>query len=68
MENWYEVMYNTRLDKLVLRKPKLRKLRGKIIRKIRRHKLISLIIFVTMIFSIINITMIINFFEILQKI
>ena len=65
MENWYEVMYNTKLDKLVLRKPKLR---GKIIRKIRRHKLISLIIFVTMIFSIINITMIINFFEILQKI
>ena len=64
MENWYEVMYNTRLDKLVLRKPKLR---GKIIRKIRKHKLISLIIFITMLFSIINITMIINFFGILQK-
>ena len=64
MENWYEVMYNTRLDKLVLRKSRLR---GKIIRKVRKHKLISLIIFVTIIFSIINITMIINFFGILQK-
>ena len=64
MENWYEVMYNTRLDKLVLRKPRLR---GKIIRKVRKHKSISLIIFVTIIFSIINITMIINFFGILQK-
>lgn len=65
MENWYEVMYNTKLDKLVLRKSKLR---GKIIRKVRKHKLISLIIFITILFSIINITMIINFFEILQKI
>lgn len=65
MENWYEVMYNTRLDKLVLRKPKLR---GKIIRKVRKHKLISLIIFITMLFSILNIAMIINFFEILQNI
>lgn len=65
MENWYEVMYNTRLDKLVLRKPKLR---GKIIRKIRKHKLISLIIFITIIFSILNMALIINFFEILQKV
>lgn len=64
MENWYEVMYNTRLEKLVLRKPRLR---GKIIRKVRKHKLISLIIFITMLFSILNIAMIINFFGILQK-
>lgn len=65
MENWYEVMYNTRLEKLVLRKPKLR---GRILRKIRKHKLISLVILITMILSILNITMIINFFEILQKV
>ena len=65
MENWYEVMYNTRLDKLVLRKPRLI---GKIIRKVRKHKLISLIIFITMLFSILNIAMIINFFGILQKV
>lgn len=65
MENWYEVMYNTRLDKLVLRKSRLR---GKIIRKVRKHKLISLIIFITMLFSILNIAMIINFFGILQNI
>ena len=64
MENWYEVMYNTKLDKLVLRKPRLR---GKIIRKVRKHKLISLIISITMLFSILNIAMIINFFGILQK-
>ncbi len=65
MENWYEVMYNTRLDKLVLRKPRIR---GKIVRKIRKHKLISLIIFITILFSILNITLIINFFKILQNI
>ena len=65
MENWYEVMYNTRLDKLVLRKPRIR---GKIVRKIRKHKLISLIIFITILFSILNMALIINFFEILQKV
>ena len=65
MENWYEVMYNTRLDKLVLRKSRIR---GKIVRKIRKHKLISLIIFITILFSILNITLIINFFKILQNI
>lgn len=64
-EKWYEVMYNTRLDKLVLRKPSLR---GKLVRKIRKHKFITTVVLAFITFSILNITMIASFMEILQKI
>ena len=64
-DKWYELMYNTKLDRLVLRKPKLF---GKIKRTIKRHKFISTIIVTALIFSILNVTMIFSFFNILQKI
>ncbi len=64
-EKWYEVMYNTRLDKLVLKKPRLR---GKIIRKIKKHKFITTILLAFLTFSILNITMIASFLRILQNI
>ena len=64
-EKWYEVMYNTRLDKLVLKKPRVR---GKIIRKIKKHKFITTILLAFLTFSILNITMIASFLRILQNI
>ena len=64
-EKWYEVVYNTRLDKLVLKKPKLR---GKIIRKIRKHKFFTTIVITAILFSVLNVTMIYSFFKILQNI
>ena len=35
-EKWYEVIYDTKLDKLMLKKSKIR---GKIFRKIRKNKI-----------------------------
>ena len=64
-EKLYEVMYNTRLDKLVLRKPSLR---GKLIRKMRKHKFITTVIFTAILFSVLNVTMIVSFLKILQNI
>lgn len=64
-DRWYELMYNTKLDKLVLRKTSFFR---KIKRRIKEHKFISTIIVTVLIFSILNITMIFSFFNILQKI
>ena len=64
-EKWYEVVYNTRLDKLELKKPKLR---GRLIRKIRKHKFFTTIVITAILFSVLNVTMIYSFFKILQNI
>ena len=64
-EKWYEVMYNTRLDKLVLRKPSLR---GRLLRKIRKHRVITPVFLAFITFSVLNITMIASFMKILQNI
>lgn len=64
-EKWYEVMYNTRLDKLVLRKKSnIRNL----IRKMRKHKFIITIVLTFIMFSMLNITLILNFMKVLQNI
>ncbi len=64
-EKWYEVVYNTRLDKLELKKPKLR---GRLIRKIRKHKFFTTIVITAILFSVLNVTMIYSFLKILQNI
>ena len=64
-EKWYEVVYNTKLDKLELKKPKLRR---KLIRKIRKHKFLTTVIFTAILFSVLNVTMIYEFLKILQNI
>lgn len=64
-EKWYEVMYNTRLDKLVLKKPRLRR---KIIRRIKKHKFITTVFWAFITFSMLNIAMIVSFMKILQNI
>ena len=63
-DKFFEVRYNTKLDKLVLKKE-----RGisKIKRFIKMHKLISTISISFIVFSSINIIMIYSFFKILQN-
>lgn len=64
-EKCYEVMYNTRLDKLVLRKTSsIRNL----FRKMRKHKFIITIVLTFIMFSMLNITLILNFMKVLQNI
>lgn len=64
-EKWYEVFYNTKLDKLVLKKAKIG---GKIIRSIKKHKFLTTTFLAFITFSILNLTMIISFLKILQNI
>lgn len=61
----YEVMYDTKLDRLVLKK--LRWTR-KIVRAIKAHKLITTASIAFMMFSILNMVMIYSFMKILQNI
>lgn len=64
-EKFYEVMYNTRLDKLFIRKERWI---SKIKRFIRTHKFITTTSIAFTVFSIANIIMINSFFNILQNI
>lgn len=64
-ENWYEVRYNTKLDKLVLKKPRFK---SKVWIFMRKHKLITTAGISFIAFSILNITMIYSFMKILQEI
>lgn len=64
-EKFYEVMYNTRLDKLVIRKERLI---SKIKRYIRTNKLLVTASVAFILFSTANIVMISSFMKILQNI
>lgn len=64
-EKWYEVMYNTKLDRLVIRKERYI---SKIKRFIRTHKFITTVSIAFVIFSTANIIMIYSFMKVLQNI
>ncbi len=64
-EKWYEVKYNTKLDRLVIRKQSLI---SKFFRKMKTHKFITTTIIAFFSFSILNVIMIYSFLEILQNI
>lgn len=64
-EKFYEVMYNTKLDKLVIRKERLI---SKIKRFIRTHKFITTVSLTFAVFSTVNVIMIYNFMKILQNV
>lgn len=64
-EKFYEVMYNTKLDKLFIRKERWI---SKIKRFIRTHKFITTVSIAFTVFSIANIIMINSFIKILQNI
>ena len=64
-EKFFEVMYNTKLDKLVIKKE--RRI-SKIRRIIKTHKFITTVSIAFIIFSIINVIMICTFMKILHNI
>lgn len=64
-DEMFEVRYNTKLDRLVIKRERIG---SKILKKIRKHKLLSVIISSFILFSIVNFIMIYNFMKILQNI
>lgn len=64
-EKFYEVMYNTRLDRLVIRKERIL---SKIKRFVRTHKFITTVSIAFAIFSTANVIMIYSFMKVLQNI
>ncbi len=64
-EKFFEVKYNTKLDRLVIKKERLI---SRIRRYIKTHKLITTASIAFVLFSIANIVMIYNFMKILQNI
>ena len=64
-EKFYEVMYNTRLDRLVIRKERVI---SKIKRFVRTHKFITTVSIAFAVFSTANIIMIYNFMKVMQNI
>ena len=69
-ENWFVVKYDTKLDKMVIKKPKFnnKMLLKYIINKIRKHSFLLTIGTAFIIFATLNILMIYSFFVILQNV
>ena len=69
-EKWIEVKYDTKLDKMVIKKPKFnnKMLLKYIINKIRKHSFLLTIGTAFIIFATLNILMIYSFFVILQNV
>lgn len=65
MEDVFEIKYNTKLDRLQIPKESWT---SKTIKKMKRHKLISISIVMFVIFSVLNFCLIYSFMNILQKI
>ncbi len=69
-EKWFEAKYDTKTRKMVLRKTSIRSkiIIKKIINSVKKHTFITTLSMTFLAFSILNIVMIYNFFEILQKV
>ena len=63
-EKMFEVRYDTKLDRLVLKEEKLV---SKIIRPIKKHRLITAVGIAFVMFSCVNFAMIYSFMKILQN-
>ena len=64
-ENLFEVRYDTKLDRLVIKKPRFR---TKLLRAIKTHKIITTISIAFIMLSTFNFIMIFSFMKILQNI
>ena len=64
-EKWFEVRYDTKLDKLLLKKERLI---SRILRGVRKHKFIAAASIAFAMFSCLNVMMIYSFMKILQNI
>ena len=65
MENIFEIKYNTKLDRLEIPKERWT---VKLIKKIKKHKLISIVIGMFFILSTVNFYLVYSFMNILEKI
>ena len=63
-ENWFEVRYNTKLDRLVIKKE--RKI-SKFIRLIKKHRFFTTVSIAFIMFSTLNVILITSFMRILQN-
>ena len=61
-ENFFNVKYNTKLDRLELRK------KNKILEMIQKHKMISILFTILIMFSCLNFFLIYNFVKILENV
>ena len=60
-ENIFNVKYNTKLDRLELRK------KNWFVKKIQKHKIVSIMVTILIMFSCLNFFLIYNFFKLLEK-
>lgn len=61
-ENFFNVSYNTKLDRLELRK------KNKIVEIIQKHKIVSILFTILIMFSCLNFFLIYNFVKIIENI
>lgn len=69
-EKWFEAKYDTKTQKMVLKKTNIKSkiIIKKIINSVKNHVFITTLSITFLAFSILNVVMIYNFFEILQKV
>ena len=61
-ENVFNIKYNTKMDRLELRK------KNKFLKKIQKHKIISLMVTILIMFSCLNFFLIFSFIKVLENI
>lgn len=61
-DNYFDIKYNTQLDRLEVRK------KNKFVEKIKAHKIISLIITLLIMFSCLNFFLIYSFVKVLESV
>ena len=64
-DEFFEVRYDTKLDRLVIKKPRFR---SRLFIAMKKHKLITTVCTAFVMFSTLNIVMIYSFMKILQNI
>ncbi|MCF0124506.1 MAG: hypothetical protein HUJ68_01910 [Clostridia bacterium] len=64
-ENFFKIGYNTRLRKEIIRKESIK---NKIVKRIKKHKIMSGAVMLLIALSTVNLMMIYSFFKILQNI
>lgn len=69
-EKWFEAKYDTKTQKMVFKKTNIKSkiVIKKIINSVKKHTFMTTLSITFLAFSILNVVMIYNFFEILQKV
>ena len=61
-DNYFNVRYNTKLDRLEIRK------KNKFMEKIQKHKIVSLMVTILIMFSCLNFFLIYSFMKVLESV